>query len=280
MLKNFYPWIDRAFAKIDKTQIRRTRNIRLIPNFKERRGGKLSYAEWAHVTGIFQTIIYQTLENKTGNDILDIGCGTGLLGIAAEPFTAEGGTYTGIDVMTEDIDFCRRHYQMPNYDFIHLNVANAMYAKGQPKALKPWPVEDASKDLVVALSVWTHLSEQDALYYFSEIGRVLKKGGKAIITFFYLDESYQASLPKRTDQPGRFHSTNQNFWIFSKPAYESENWFTIPSVPTPEDAIGINEKALALLLEASGLSLSVYYTGNWKEQPGVFFQDVMVFEKK
>src|ERR1700722_4941294 len=110
MTDGFFRWIDKVFINTDKKQVRRTRNIRLIPNYNDRRGGKLSYAEWAHVIGIFQTIIYQTLESKTGNHILDIGCGTGLLGISAEPFTTAGGSYTGIDVMTEDIDFCKAHY--------------------------------------------------------------------------------------------------------------------------------------------------------------------------
>src|SRR6202012_969565 len=98
MKKKLFPWIDKLFREVDKEHVRRTKNLRLIPDFKNRRGGKLAYGEWAHVIGIFQTIIYQTLGKKTANNILDIGCGTGLLGISAEPFTYDGGTYTGIDV--------------------------------------------------------------------------------------------------------------------------------------------------------------------------------------
>lgn len=280
MLERFYPQIDKIFQRTDKTHIRRTRNIRLIPGFKDRRGGKLSYAEWAHVIGIFQTVFYQTLGRKTGNRVLDIGCGTGLLGIAAEPFTADGGSYTGIDVMTEDINFCRSHFTMPNYNFIHLNVANAMYAGDQPAELTGWDVQDNSFDLITALSVWTHMSEKDAIFYFAEVARKLKKGGKAIITFFYLNDEYKSSLSKRSDAPGRFHSTNQNTWVFNKPAYDSKNWFTIPTANVPEDAIGINEKALDVLTQSSGLKLVNYYPGNWKEIPGVFFQDILIFEKE
>src|ERR1700754_3485193 len=111
--------LDKSFLHTDKEQIRRTKNIRLIPDFKNRRGGKLAYGEWAHVIGIFQTLMYQTLEKKTGNNILDIGCGTGLLGISAEPFVYGSGTYTGIDVMADDINFCRSHFHADNYQFIH-----------------------------------------------------------------------------------------------------------------------------------------------------------------
>lgn len=279
MITKFFPWIDKLFRDTDREHIRRTRNIRLIPDFKNRRGGKLSYAEWAHVIGIFQTIIYQNLKQKSGNKILDIGCGTGLLGISSEPFVSENGEYTGIDIMTEDINFCESHYKSDNYKFIHLDVANPTYASDQSVILKSWPIADESQDLVTALSVWTHMSEKDAIFYFSEIQRVLKKGGKAMITFFLLDEEYEASLSKRSDQPGRFHFTTQNGWIFDLSAYNSENWFTLKTAKHPEDAIAITKEGLRILQETSGLKLVNYYPGNWKEIPGVFFQDILIFEK-
>jgi len=279
MNTRLFTWVDKKFRETDKTQIFRTKNIRLIPEIANRRGGKISYAEWAHVIGIFQTIIYQTLENKTGNNILDIGCGTGLLGIAAEPFTADGGTYTGVDVMADDINFCKGNFKANNYKFVHFDVANPSYAEKQSKALTQWPIESDSQNLVTALSVWTHLSEPDAIFYFNEIARVLKKGQKAIITFFYMDDAYTKSLPIRNDEAGRFHNTNQKSWIYDISAYGSKNWFTTAWAKNPEDAIGITPAGLHILLESSGLKLVQYYPGNWKEYPGIFFQDVMIFEK-
>jgi SAM-dependent methyltransferase len=279
MKNKFFPWIDKIFRDTDREHIIRTRNIKLIPGYNQRRGGKLSYAEWAHVISIFQTIIYQTLGKKTGNKILDIGCGTGLLGISSQPFVTDGGTYTGIDVMIDDVNFCKSHYKSSNYHFIHLDVANPSYASSQSSKLQPWSIKDESQDLVTALSVWTHLNETDAIFYFNEIHRVLKKGGKAIITLFYLNEHYQDSLAKRSNEMGRFHYSNQNNWIFDVKAYGSENWYTIPSAKYPEDAIGIAHKGLDMLLKGSGLKLIQYYPGNWKEMPGVFFQDILIFEK-
>jgi len=279
MKAGLFKWIDKKFTATDREHIRRTRNIRLIPDFENRRGGKLAYGEWAHVIGIFQTIIYQALGKKSGNSILDAGCGTGLLGIASEPFVSGGGTYTGIDVMQDDIAYCKAHYNFDNYKFIHLDVANPAYAEKQSSQLKQWPIEDNSQDLVTALSVWTHLSEADAIFYMKEISRVLKKGGKAIVTFFYLNDEYKASLPKRSNSTGRFHNTNQQDWVFSVSAYNSKNWFTTPFVPTPENAIGVTEEGIEILQKSSGLQMVQHYPGNWKEAPGVFFQDILIFEK-
>ena len=176
-------------------------------------------------------------------------------------------------------DFCRSHFKFGNYNFIHLDVANPTYASAQSSQLKAWPAQDASQDLVTALSVWTHLNETDALFYMKEIHRVLKKDGKAIVTFFVLDDDYKNSLTRRSDQIGRFHNTNQNGWIFNVNAYGSENWFTVPSARTPEDAIGVTEKGMDILLKNSGFKIKQYYPGNWKENPGVFFQDILVLEK-
>lgn len=276
---NPYHLLDSLYIPLDQERIFRTRNIRLIPDVNNRRGGKLSYAEWAHVIGIFQTLMFLNLQNKENNMILDVGCGTGLLAIASEPFLGENGIYKGIDVMKEDIDFCRGHYPSSNFEFIHFDTTNAFYAPSQKDTKEKWPVESGSIDLTTALSVWTHLNEEDALFYFKEIGRALKPNGKAIITLFLLDETYNNSIGTRSNQAGRFHMTSQNQWVFDQPSYGSSMWFHPKWAKVPENAIGINEAGLERLIACSGMKLIQHLQGNWKEVPGAFFQDVLIFQK-
>ncbi len=275
---SLFSLLDRVYLYFDKRKIRRTKNLHLIPGFKNRRGGKISYAEWAHVIGIFQTLIHQNLTNADQVDVLDIGCGTGLLGIAAEPFIRKG-SYQGIDVNRTDIDFCSSHFKMDNYQFSHIDLVNPSYAQMQNQNLIPWEIKDRSKDLVTALSVWTHLREDHGRYYFQEIDRVLKVGGKAIITMFYLDDRYDDSLATRQNAQGRFHSTNQSLWVFDQKAYESDHWYTPRWTKYPEEAIGIKPAGLQKMSKDTGLKKIEYYPGNWKEQPGLYFQDILIFEK-
>lgn len=274
-----YHLIDRLFIPLDKKHIRRTRNIRLIPNDRNRIGGKKSYAEWAHVIGIFQTLMYLNLQKKKNNVILDVGCGAGLLAIASEPFLGQNGKYIGIDVRKADLEFCRNHYPTSNFEFIHLDVNNSVYAPSQKNKKLKWPVESESIDMTTALSVWTHLNEEDALFYFKEIGRVLKPDGKAIVTFFLLDELYEKSLGLRSKQEGRFHMTSQDEWIFDQESYGSDAWLHPKWAEVPESAIGVTSAGLERLTSSAGLRLIEHHRGNWKEVPGVFFQDVLIFQK-
>ena len=68
--------------------------------------------------------------------------------------------------------------------------------------------------------------------------------------------------------------------MFDQPSYGSENWFHPAWAKVPENAIAITEAGLKSICQESGLSIVDHMTGNWKEYPGVFFQDVLVLEKK
>ncbi len=271
--------LDRKYIQEDRKRVLRTRNILRIPTLEYRKGGKISYAEWAHVIGIFQTIICQNLDKKVGNKILDVGCGTGILGIAAEPFVKEEGQYIGIDVKNDYREYWEENFPEEYFEFIHFDAYNPTYSSGGSKEKAPWPFEDNSFDMVTALSVWTHMVGDDASYYLSEVARVLKKEGKAIITFFYLDEIYFNTVSGRNETKGKYHNTLKSTWIFDQKAYKSDQFFCPKWVKNPEDAIGVNSGGMRDLLKKSMLEIDQYYPGSWKEMPGIYFQDLMILKK-
>jgi SAM-dependent methyltransferase len=261
--------------------IRRTRNLRLMPELSQRQApGRPSYGEWCYLVGIFQTLLRTIIKKDTDNNILDIGCGTGIMAIASEPFIGDKGNYTGIDVRREDIEFCRQHYPARTFSFIHLDVSNQVFAPNQNGGKMKWEIADESIDIVTALSVWTHMNEDDAVFYFHEVNRVLRPGGKAIITFYLLDDLYHVSVNNWTEQLGKYNNSYQNSRIFNTPSSDSKNWIHPDWAVRPEETIGVTPAAIQTMLDGTRLSQTETFVGNWKEVPGVFYQDVLVFEKK
>jgi hypothetical protein len=73
--------------------------------------------------------------------------------------------------------------------------------------------------------------------------------------------------------------TLQDEWIFDRPAYGSAEWYCPAWAEVPESAIGVTQSGLDRLATVAGMKLAKSYPGNWKEVPGVFFQDVLVWQK-
>jgi len=181
---------------------------------------------------------------------------------------------------TADIAFCRRHYRGRQFEFVHLPIYNEQYAAGQARERVRWPLANATFDMVTALSVWTHLNEDDAVFYVKEINRVLRPGGRALITFFVLDDAYRQSLPLRTERAARYHATDKRWWVFDKACSGSGEWFCPTWATCPEVATGVTPRALEMIVQATALRHVLTYPGTWKESAGVYFQDVLVFEKQ
>jgi len=279
ILKFFYDLFDQLYVKTDKRFIKGENSLRLLPNFKNRQGGKISYAEWAHDIGVFKTLIFQQTRAHQSPHILDIGCGRGFLGIASSFIVKESGTYTGIDINKKAIEFCQKHYQQKNMDFIYLNHHNPYYNDNKSNLPEPWPVKENSKNLVTALSVWTHLDEDQSYFYLNEVNRVLKPGGKAIITFFCLDQYYETMLNQSPPYYGKYCRALPNPPIFNKKAYESNDWFYPDWAKVPEEVIAVTREGLETLIKKSGLKIIKEYPGKWKEIPGLYLQDIFILEK-
>jgi SAM-dependent methyltransferase len=101
------------------------------------------------------------------HSVLDFGCGCGrtLIWMAREH---PGQALYGADVDALAIDWCR------------LNLAWAGFTVNPP--LPPTSYPDGMFDLILAISVFTHLDEEPQLRWLAELQRILRPGGVLLVS--------------------------------------------------------------------------------------------------
>lgn len=121
-----------------------------------------------------------------GASVLDIGCGCAKVArfLAADPRVA---SYVGFDPIASCIAWNRRFVTPLTGDRFRFEHADLYSAEYNPRGtLQPaqfrFPADDGSIDVAIASSLFTHLLEADARHYLAESARVLRPGGRLILS--------------------------------------------------------------------------------------------------
>lgn len=102
--------------------------------------------------------------------ILEFGVGCGRV---ARHFLAAGAeNFIGTDVDAELIDWCTTN--LPGTDTVQF------FTNGYEP---PIPVTASSQDLVYAISVFTHMDEQNQKSWANELGRIVRPDGRLLVSF-------------------------------------------------------------------------------------------------
>lgn len=100
--------------------------------------------------------------------LIDVGCGSGRL---AKPLSASHtGPYFGTDVVPDLIAYARSTVGRPDWRFEVIDGFTI-------------PEADGVADMVCFFSVFTHLLHEQTYLYLEEASRVLKPGGKIVLSF-------------------------------------------------------------------------------------------------
>lgn len=207
---------------------------------------------------------------KNTDHVLDVGSGYGRMAVPLTDFLQPTSRYEGIEIIQQGVNWCSKKIstKFNNFQFQLINVKNDRYnPKGLVKASDyKFPFEDESFDFIILTSVFTHMLPSDLENYLSEISRVLKKGGKCLITYFLLNESSNKLVK---EGKGSF-----------KLQYMYENC-KIETVEDPEYVIAYEEQVIKDLYTKYNLSFDAAHYGNWcGRQNFVDFQDIVVGTKK
>ncbi len=204
--------------------------------------------------------------------VLDVGCGIGRMAVPLTGYLSDRGTYEGLDIVDLGIDWCRREIttRFPSFRFHHADVFNRGYnPQGRYDAGSyRFPFPDDEFDFVFLTSVFTHMVPLDLENYLAEVARVLKVGGRCLITFFLHNEE-----SARRQQEGTSHL---NF-LYAREGFRTTN------PRAPEDATCYGEAVIRDLYGRNGLSIEEpihygYWTGR-AEAECVTHQDVIVAVK-
>lgn len=187
--------------------------------------------------------------------VLDAGCGLGRIAVPLTGHLSPRGAYEGFDVAPESVAWCQEKVtaRYPNFRFQVADVYNKRYNPGGRHRAEDYrfPYKSGSFDFVFLASVFTHMLPAEIENYLGEIQRVLRPGGRAVISYFLLNAGSLESI-----EAGRI-SKGPRF-VHDLGGYRVQN----PAVP--EVAVAHDEGAVRKLHERAGLEIlePVLY-GSW-----------------
>jgi ubiquinone/menaquinone biosynthesis C-methylase UbiE len=147
---------------------------------------------WALLIGRERTFREKTLDLARvteGESVLDVGCGTGTLAIAAKRRVGKSGKATGVDASTEMIERARKKASKAGVD-VDFQIA----------AAERLPFQNAAFDVVLSTVMLHHLPEDARARCIGEIRRVLKPAGRVLAIDF------GGSAEQRKSVVGRLHA--------------------------------------------------------------------------
>ncbi|MGB3513306.1 MAG: class I SAM-dependent methyltransferase [Microcoleaceae cyanobacterium] len=273
-------------------QIQRCRDclIILIPIFKGREGTILSktiapcipipdqkYIEWVGNgdKGVFTRISLKFLGDfiqkanlKPTDHILDVGCGVGRIAYSLVYYLKFTSRYEGFDVANNLICWARQNISAsrPNFNFRWVDIYHPMYNPTGKISARDFifPARDREFDFVCVVSVFTHFQAVEVRHYLHEIHRVLRVGGRCVLTCFLLNSESKYLISQG--------QSSQNI------VYELDDCFT-KDPDVPEEAIGFEENLLLEWIDRQGFSLIQKSYGWWCGRRTFGCEDLLVLEK-
>lgn len=157
-------------------------------------GNELLFNHARHLTAGSSFWLGAALEGwfHLDDDIVDLGCGCGRYAQSLRDHDFYGrrysGTYTGVDIDREMLDWCSENFPARQFRFIASTHASDSYrGTGTGATGIDLDIVDDSQDLVFSRSLFSHLLPTELEDYVSETARILRPGGFASMTFYSLD---------------------------------------------------------------------------------------------
>jgi SAM-dependent methyltransferase len=132
----------------------------------------------------------------SNSDIVELGCGCGRI---ARPLKDPPwnpwfeGTYIGVDIDDEMIEYCRSNFPVERFKFILSPHKSTVYSSRNPNDETVtthsnfFIADGESKDFIYSLSLYSHLLETEVTEYIEQSYRLLRSNGIMYMTFFCIE---------------------------------------------------------------------------------------------
>ena len=200
-------------------------------------------------------ILIQVGRLRPTDRVLDVGCGCGRVALPLSSYLTTG-SYEGVDIDRDAMEWCKRNItqRRPTFNFeLLVDVHNSAYnSQGRRQASDyAFPYPDESFDFTVLTSVFTHMLPRDVEHYAREIARTLKPEGRAMITFFILNQESEQLI---TTSASRFSFAH----------WHSDGQVRVEHSTDPEAAVAYPEPRVRCVLQQAGLTIiEPIYWGSW-----------------
>jgi SAM-dependent methyltransferase len=139
------------------------------------------------------TPIFDSLPRQAYESVFDLGCGCGRVGrlLMLQRRRWRPSHYLGVDLHHGMIDWCQRNLapHVPGFEFEHHDIFNPGLNPAGASRLLRLPAGDDEYSLFIAISVFTHMAEDQAEHYLREAARILRPDGYLQSTWFLFDKS-------------------------------------------------------------------------------------------
>jgi ubiquinone/menaquinone biosynthesis C-methylase UbiE len=246
---------------------------RLLPPADLLFDGSSTHEEFISVgEGFTRVYLIQRAQLKPSDQVLDLGSGNGQKARVLASYLNSTGSYDGLEIVKDGVDWCQSAYShLPNFRFVHASdLYSSHYTPNgtvtADKYVLPYP--DSKFDLVFCASLFTHLMPNETSNYLKQIGRVLKPGGRLVMTAFLLTTETNAIVE------GGDLSFPYNF-------SHKQNGYRIADANDPSFAVAVPEHTIRTYLAESDLRLIELTYGTWAGKPDVLcaLQDCLIAVK-
>lgn len=136
-------------------------------------------------------LVFPYLNASVYRSVFDFGCGCGRVARQLMQQREAPERYLGVDLHAGMIRWCQEQLTPvePHFRFLHHDVYDDSFNPGGDRAwVLPLPAGDMEYTLFNAISVFTHLTEDQVPHYLNEAARVVTDDGLVHASFFLLDK--------------------------------------------------------------------------------------------